>query len=259
LSCKPVRALPLETKMQLYKKAIQLRESMGWSAKRVAKEMGLCESTVQSWIYGHRPDNLFNTPDLSPSPELSYIIGVYWSDGSATKEGSHYRIKLSVKDRDFVEEFSRCISKVLNKPTSYPIRLQKDGRYIVAASSKLLFKFLRKGLEEHKLVIERYPADFLRGFFDGDGGVCKAKLDISATNSDQKLLEYIKYLLRYYFSIHSTNLTLITKRGTERLIRGHKAVCRKNTYQFHIKRRRDVLRFYEEVGFTIRRKKLDKG
>lgn len=101
-----VRALPLETKMQLYKKAMQLRERMGWSAKRVAREMGLCEPTVQSWIYGHRPDNLFNTPDLNPSPELSYVIGVYWSDGCATKEDNHYRIKLQVKDRGWLAKWA---------------------------------------------------------------------------------------------------------------------------------------------------------
>ena len=50
------------------------------------------------------------------------MIGVIAGDGNLNVHGYNYEMLLSVTDRDFAEEFSRCLAKVLGKPNLYKVQ-----------------------------------------------------------------------------------------------------------------------------------------
>jgi hypothetical protein len=62
-----------------------------------------------------------STELLRPSEELAYVIGVKVGDGYAgksrhtVKSYNRVRIGLKVKDREFAEEFGRCLAEVLGR------------------------------------------------------------------------------------------------------------------------------------------------
>lgn len=82
------------------------------TGKEIATIFGCSEALVslhlkKMGIVNHR--RRYNHPDLSPSPELSYLIGVYVGDGSISKSGCDYTIALSAKDVEFVAKFTKII------------------------------------------------------------------------------------------------------------------------------------------------------
>lgn len=109
--------------------------------------------------------------DPDPTRELSYLLGVFYGDGYVSKTSGSYRFALAVNDEDFIIEFKRALSRTLGKKPS--IFFKHKHRYYCGAVSKKMYQFLKLGLDSHKPIIERYPADFLRGFFDSEGSAIK--------------------------------------------------------------------------------------
>ena len=85
--------------------------------------------------------------DLSPSPELSYIIGVYFGDGNIyyrKKTGAYY-FRVKVVDKDFAEVVKDDLIKIgLNPTVSHIEEKTRSNRWYVEASSKSLYKFLNQ-------------------------------------------------------------------------------------------------------------------
>ena len=256
-----VRNLPLEQRMELYNRAMKLKKERGWGYWKIAKELEISPPTVGHWLYsGTRPDCAYNLPDLTPSPELCYIIGTYWGDGSTSKNLSAYSIQLNAKDRDFVEEFVACLGKIFNrdKPSIYTTA---KNAYAVNFRSKKLYEFLSRPLEEHKPTIEKFPAQFLRGFFDSEGGVC-SYVDsngywhqcIYADNTNLTLLNYVRDLLERHFSIATPQITIGHRKGDTNLGLGYEIRATKDCYRLRFGKREDTEKFYREIGFSIKRK-----
>jgi intein-encoded DNA endonuclease-like protein len=121
---------------------------------------------------------------LKPSEELAYVIGVKVGDGyvgkkSRVRKGYNYVwIGLKARDREFVEEFARCLAKVLGRRQIRPRYVKSSGRYVVEAESKTLYELLKKPVDLDRLrrYIEhcgRCVAAFIRGFADSEGSVDK--------------------------------------------------------------------------------------
>lgn len=88
----------------------------------VSRETGsrFSKGSISYWIRGiHRPLGSLNPFSPEPSPELSYVIGVGLSDGNVNIHDYHYEILRSVTDRDFAEEFARCLGKILGRKGPY--------------------------------------------------------------------------------------------------------------------------------------------
>jgi|GEM_PF-2156018 len=252
-----IRTRPIEERVNLYNQAMGLREEKGWGNIRIAKALGIDDQTVAHWIYdGREPCGGFKVPDLSPSPELSYILGVYYGDGSAYRDGACYLIKLEAKDQDFVQEFGEQLSKIIEgRGEPYHVWRNKRGYYFTKVSNRLLWEFLKKrDFENHKVVIDRFPAEFLRGFFDSDGGAHKGrnKMSIYASNTNKELLIYVRNLL-LNLDIFSTIL-LCHKEGDTRPFRGRIVQSKKDCHQLVISGQRGFSNFYKHIGFSIRRK-----
>lgn len=116
--------------------------------------------------------------DTTWRPELAYALGLIVADGSLSKNGRH--IDFTSKDKEQVENFSRCLPLTGNK-----IGIKQNGSkngtayYRVQFGDVVFYKWLttigvmpNKSKTLGKLTVpDKYFFDFLRGFWDGDGSL----------------------------------------------------------------------------------------
>ncbi|MEW6592496.1 MAG: LAGLIDADG family homing endonuclease [Candidatus Hadarchaeota archaeon] len=191
------------TPLHLYERAIKLHETKGWGSRKIEKELGVGivnRRTIDSWIHEGRKPVVIGVFDETYSPNLSYLLGARYSDCTATKEV----FKLEAMDKDFVEEFDRCLSNVMGRP--YKIHNSR-GIWGTETAVRSIVNFMQKPLDAHKPIIDAYPKEFLRGFFDGEGHAGGHKREkyvygyIGAKNTNFEVMEYVGRLLDL-FSIH---------------------------------------------------------
>jgi intein-encoded DNA endonuclease-like protein len=148
-------------------------------------------------------------PNLNPSKDLAYILGVIKGDGSVMLRD--YVIKLTVKDKVFAESFLRSLNNIgLNSHMSI-YKHKKKIYYQVRAFSKnfyLWYKNLK--LEE---IIKGFESDFLRGFYESEGSCCK-KIYLIITNTDKLLINLILSILTKFNILHKVYVrkTLTSKK-----------------------------------------------
>ncbi len=243
----------LRNKGLSYSEIARMLEANGIKVSRV---------TVMRWCKGlHDPRNRLNLVRLEPSPELAYIIGVIFGDGSVSfrKSGRsyNYRIRLKVVDKEFAEEFYECLRSIGLKPS---FRLERDrtrcDRWCVEANGKLLYEFLKQPKEKLFDVARQFPTEFLRGFFDSEGCVYwnerRKRLLITASNYDLELLQFVQKLLAS-LNIHS-KIYLQAYEGKSVRIRDEYYEYKQDFYRLDIYRLSAVAEFAKSVGFTIPRK-----
>ena len=169
---------------------------------------------------------------------------------------------MRVNDKEYAEEFGRCLARVLGKKESYKAFWnEKRKQWIVVVCSIQLFRFLDKPLEELKPYIEYSKetiASFLRAIFDGEGSIYvkikgrKRRRQLHLYNTDEKLLSYIQYLLKKYFDIDSI-LHLTIKKGSITYCPNGVYKTTENCYYLYI-RAKSLFDFYKHIGFVIKRK-----
>ncbi len=257
--------LPRELRVRLFDVVVDLRrKGLSYSeiVGLVQKKYGvrLSKSHVSYWLRRiHSPYNGRYIPSielLRPSKELAYVIGVVLGDGYTTRERrtvksyNNIRIGLYVKDKEFAEEFSRCLAKVLDRRLIKPrtrTRYGKSKRYVVEVRSQTLYELLKKPVDLDKLrqYIEHSEdcmAAFIRGFADSEGSVSKSG-QIRIANTDRVLLKYIKDLLEHRLGVAATGPWPKVSHDPNK----------KDCYYLLI-RASSNLKFYEIVGLTIKRK-----
>jgi intein-encoded DNA endonuclease-like protein len=221
----------------------------------------ISKSSVSEWLHGiHSPYNGRYIPSiefLKPSEELAYVIGIKLGDGYTSY--NRVRIGLKVKDREFAEEFGRCLSKVLGRRPIKP-RYRSDvvGEYVVEVHSQTLYELLKKPVDLDRLKkyiehCEKCMAAFLRGFADSEGSVDKRGY-VRISNTDYELLAYVKELLKR-LGIESTGPWPTRLQGktfhdprTKR-----RYAYNSDEYRIYIRVGSNI-NFYKNIGFTIRRK-----
>jgi len=185
----------------------------------------------------------------------SYILGVLCGDGwiyyNTESPKQTYQIGLAAIDKDFVVEFSRCLSKVFgSKPKVKKIKSRNDrwkDQYRTRFCSRLACDtFLEHGtFKTMSWIVPQYvlcankglKASFLRGFFDSEGHVDIKTRRVSAVSANKKGL--IKVMV------------LLDSLKIRSMLQKHSS---KETYSIYIQDRCSVVSFFENVGFTIRRK-----
>jgi len=224
----------------------------------------LSESQISKWIRGiHSPYNgrryIPSIDYLRPSEELAYVIGVVAGDGFAVENSKKYKTSIGVraKDWEFVEEFAKCIAKVLGREPPKP-KITMKGLFEVRVGSKTLYELLKKPIDIDRIrqYIEhciKCICSFLRGFFDSEGGIY-GNGEIRVFNTDKSLLEYIKELL-HRLGIKTTGPKLYSRVGKhiKNPETGKTHFARKDVYYLYIPAE-SRLKFYELIGFTIKRK-----
>jgi len=226
-----------------------------------------------SWQKGHIPWNKGIEWEkrrfiLTPSPELSYLIGVNYGDMRHMKyeKKSQFAIGLLVTDKDFVEEFRRCACSITGKKPSRiwetsRVRKGRKKEYGWTIFSKKLFKFFSETLDVHKPFIEGYEQYFLRGLFDSEGTItsCSNKtntqLRLSFGNKEVtiyslKLLDKLGMQFKYYeFNSYKKR---IGKKGS--IPYSNDFIHRKMMYTIATKNKNIIKNFGEKICFTIKRK-----
>lgn len=262
---RPYQGLGLDRQIEIHRRALELR-ALGSTYKKIASrihdEFGarISKDTLITWTKeGRRPLGRAHAFVPTPIPELAYVIGVERGDGSLNvrQDVYNYRIRLQSVDEDFVEEFNRCLSKVLNTPKHATRRGAGRRETHVEASSFLLHRFLQKPLEELRLFIEHCTecsAAFLRGFFDSEGSVDR-RGSLTMWNSDARLLGYIQDLLLGTLGIETTGPYLGTRKGSTLTRRGRTYVRNSDCCGIRV-RNKFRRRFLQEIGMTIVRKRL---
>jgi len=198
------RYLPRELRIKLYNDVVALRRG-GLTYRGIIKEIyrrygvGISKSHISYWLRGvHSPYNGRRIPSLEllkSSEELAYVIGVKVGDGytyrvrSVRKGYNYVMIGLEARDREFVEEFGRCLAIVLGRKPIKSIYTNNVAKYFVEVGSKTLYELLRKPVDLDRLKkyiehCERCVAAFIRGFADSEGSVDKnGRIIISTTQT----------------------------------------------------------------------------
>lgn len=195
-------------RIRLFEEVKRLRGrgySYGKIIKMIEKEYGyrLDRRVVSDWLRGvHSPYNGCRIPSidhLEKSLDLCYVIGAVAGDGWIFRRKiSEMEIGCGAEDREFIEEFARCLGSVLGRDPPKP-RLRGDGLLYVAARSKALYDLVRKpinieGIKPFVEHCEDCTRSFLKGFFDSVASV-RTKGYVECYNTDERLLNYVKELL----------------------------------------------------------------
>lgn len=247
------------------------------------KQLWHCKSCGRYFYFGLKKEK--KERPLIFNYSLGYIIGVLVGDGSlskwrdyhyfddkfrqvpkskATKIVPRYRygLQLRVKDRDFAETFAKHLQEITGRNVSpYPVthkevteiagnKLSKPYSmhgFKVQQTNKNLYKKLLPLKEDLTWIIEtdmEVINGFLMGLFDSDGGLSKERrprqrFRVHLTNKDRNLLDLVKHLLRKYkIDAHIYPMGPI--------------------FRLWIHSKENVKRFYDTIGFSIKRKKMEK-
>jgi len=260
----------LEERIWLYDEVIKLRRGkLGYAriAKSIEEKYGfsLNPSTIRYWVKGrHNPLGRCNK--IVEGPGLAYVVSAWLGDGTLAhdRNGRKYCVTLSVNDYDFAEEWGRRLAEALGRSKPYMPRWDDSRqRWAVRGVSILLYRLLKRAKEDPWVLMPylvKYPGEACRGFFDAEGGAIADKYEVYADNTDLRIIQLFRTLLEkigIQCSIRDRRYesdVFISPRTGKRYHR-NKPIC----YRIAIHGEENVLRFAEEVGFTIARKRAELG
>lgn len=244
---------------ETYEQAFELRKE-GLSYLKISRKLNIPSlTTIYAWVKkGKMPQGRFLDENHNKlSPELGYILGVICGDGYISFSRTKGCIGLDVKDKDFALFFREQLEKWCGVRASFRFRRDK-GLYITILYSLRATRFLRN-FDIFSLVNadKRIKSNFIRGFFDSDGGVSGSNLDkpristrfIAVYNNDKKLILFIKDLLG--------SLGIKVQNIDKRI--GSSFNPNNINYRLRIGGRENIKKFKEKIAFSIERKnkKLD--
>jgi intein-encoded DNA endonuclease-like protein len=248
----------LEERLASFSHVRQLT-SEGLPPSDVASAIGISLDDVRYWLRVKKPSRERYVPDLTPRPELSYLIGAYLGDGQTAGEEDK-KVRFKVADLDFANILNETVSRVLGTRLRV-IRIER-GFHCVVYDSAVLYDFLQQPIEPLIPYAETSPESFLRGFFDAEGYVTprldyQSKrllgLTIGVANSNPDYLGCVKRLLVDQGIQSSYRLT--HKAGEPMTIRG-RTFIRKHDVQHLILRGSGAPQVFETaVGFSISAKR----
>lgn len=248
-----------------YDLAIEFRKKFGFGEYKISKKLAeqdifVKPRTIASWIReGKKP---FNSKIVTQTPkdahkltkEKAYILGVLCGDGYIT---TCYRVGLTTIDRDFIEFFQCCLSKVYGiKPrinsreriTNFVIN--PKPQYELLLSSKNIVTDLLRYTNSYKtfewkvsLEIKNAPKEiqamFIKGFADSEGSIRirERNSELTLCSGNESGLKEIQGILLKNFKVKSS---FIKRKDNVCIITSSDYVSLNN--------------FYYYIGFVIQRK-----
>lgn len=256
----------LEERLKLYDEVMKLRR-LGLDCKQIAKSIkenygiSMRLNTIRDWIKS-RYHPLGRCNKIVEGPGLAYVMSAWLGDGSLARwiKNSQHDVRLQVSDYNFAEEWGRRLAEALGRSKPYVPRWSNSSKmWFVKASSVLLYSLLKRAREDPWILmpyLQKYPTEACKGFFDAEGSVNVYKNAIEASNTDPRVVQMFKMLLEkigIWCTMHETPYksdTFISPCNGKRY-RRNKLI----RYRLAIYGKENILRFAEEVGFTITRKR----
>ena len=110
--------------------------------------------------------------------DMAYILGLWWADGCICEKQYRFEITLHKKDSYLFEQIAMLMNVDLQL-------IKYNNCYSFVISSKNIYRDIIAlgGTPKKSLMLifpkipEKYIADFIRGYFDGDGSIFYAKND----------------------------------------------------------------------------------
>lgn len=174
----------------------------GASCTTIAKVLNLDPTTVKRFSeennikihYTISPDFEENFFENIDSEEKAYILGFLFTDGNIKKDESLIRLQLQKQDLEILEKIKKILK--INTKIQYDARPGKEGYTLSWSSTKMVEDLAKYGIVPRKTYLtDKLPQvpdifliPFLRGLFDGDGG-----LSISADFSTDVSLTFTSY------------------------------------------------------------------
>lgn len=143
---------------------------------------------------------------LSPSPELSYILGVLKGDGYCyhfqNKKKSDSIIALSVNDYEFAQSFAKALCSIGLNPHTFSLEKYKNQttKWRTTCSSREFVSWYKDLSTEDIFTMlkmeQRFILEFFRGFYEAEGWLGKVPTKsyyfIGVSNTDKILLQKIQ-------------------------------------------------------------------
>lgn len=195
----------------------------GLSTYKIAEMYRVSYESVRYWLkkYGipRRPKPQVVEPKLTPSPELAYVLGVLFGDGTVAKckyenkklgkKGYRYNIRLAVVEKRFAEEFMNALEKLGLHPKLYfaprssnekmicdPTKVKP--RWVVIAQSKKFFEFFKSlTIDRLENIVKGYEPYFIKGFYESEGSIDRSPKEyrVRIVNTNKELIMLIKQML----------------------------------------------------------------
>jgi len=239
-----------------------LLEKLYWEEKltqpEIAKKLGTTQAMISKWMrkYGvarrSRSEAHTRKIDLSPTPDLAYILGVLKGDGDVVCVSSGryktWQIRLRVKEKRFALSFKQAVEN-LNLHTFWWTERAKNNKviYCVGAHSKMFVEWFTKlslhDIEELLNNKKKLITSFIRGFYESEGTLYRGhakSVKCKMTNTDKNLVDLVTRLLG---KLGFDSRTYLIRKGGSR---------RKPLYEIYILVK-EVPRFIELVDPCIKR------
>lgn len=108
---------------------------------------------------------------------MAYVLGFWYADGDLKKERS-YRVSFSSNDLEILEKIKSVVESNAKIYQFYRKGILQNSFYLTLHSKKLHLDLKGLGGKKSKSttlafpsISSKYLADFVRGYFDGDGSV----------------------------------------------------------------------------------------
>ena len=188
------------------------------SINKIAKELGLSYSKLRSEMIKNnipRRNSIelsLNKPNLKPTKNLCYILGILCGDGYLYKNGSNYCIALETVELNFIKSFKKALEKIgLIVGGPYSRKRSQKNKIIhkIETRSKLFFEWYQNTdiIKIKKFVNKtKGELDFIKGVYESEGSYFLTKekkkiLTLASTNKE--LMLYIREL-SYKFGFSPT-------------------------------------------------------
>lgn len=147
--------------------------------------------------------------DIIDTQEKAYLLGFLYADGNNAINSNYIRIDLSRKDRDILEKISKLIYIETPEQHIKDYERKKEykgqekiiyGSYFNINSKYICNKLYELGCENKKSLTIKFPEwlidtelqrHFIRGYYDGDGGV--SLTDIKTRGANTKIVSTLEF------------------------------------------------------------------
>jgi len=157
------------------------------------------------------PRKSLNSDYKELTSELAYIVGVLFGDGYIYSQG----IGLEVIDKDFADEFARCVKIQFGEVNIYYIKkkplldwrngktYQRKPTYMIRFGSIVAKEFLKiiETVEWVSNLPTALKIDFLRGLWDSDGCYSSKVNQILFYNKDENIIKLYANILKELLNI----------------------------------------------------------